>query len=339
MAIDTSMYGRLATFNPEMGSGFSKGLDIRNQLDQKKLAEAEREQHAQLAQAQKAAIVQTPDGKFMFDQNAYGNALGALAGQGNKLAAQQALSLGQTMTQQQREQEKWANTLKQQEFDNQYRRDSLASDAANRAEARRERQYLAGVSRQEKSDLKTDSDVQKLSKEVSGVQDATNALDEVERELGFPIDSANVVDGKVSVQGREIDLPGVSIPLLGRVSAYSDKAQNLQSAASKVFNTVLKDRSGAAVTNTELERLKTEFGEGKYNTESQMVAALQRYKRGVQNELRNREAGFRPEVVNRYAEQGGRTSRSSELSARPGDPIRKKSQVNIFKTSDIEWAD
>ena len=153
-----------------------------------------------------------------------------------------------------------------------------------------------------------EQDMMKLSKDVTGAQDAVRALDEVEKTLGFKLDDAQVKRGELYVGDKKKDLPGVSVPLIGRVSAYSDAARDLQSAAATVFNTVLKDRSGAAVTSPELERLKVEFGQGKYNSEPELIGALQRYKRGVKQELANREAAYRPDVVAKYAEQGGRTS-------------------------------
>lgn len=42
----------------------------------------------------------------------------------------------------------------------------------------------------------------------------------------------------------------------------------------KLFNITLKDRSGAAVTNQELERLKAEFGKGAFKTTAQLQDAI-----------------------------------------------------------------
>jgi len=192
------------------------------------------------------------------------------------------------------------------------RAEARADRAETRSEARADRQFQRDQSRATKAAEINDKDIQKLSKDVAGVQDMTNALDEIETTLGGKLEEFTT-EGGLKKGGKDVDLPGVSVPGIGRVSAYSDKAQQLQGAASKVFNTVLKDRSGAAVSNTELERLKTEFGEGKYNTEAQMVGALQRYKRAVNTELKNREAAYRPEVVEKYTEQGGRTSKTEGI--------------------------
>lgn len=170
-----------------------------------------------------------------------------------------------------------------------------------------------------KKDERLEKDVQKLSDKLGNAQELSNALENVNSKLGFNLDEAEVKDGKIIVRGKEQDLPGVSVPGIGRVSVHSDKAQQLESAISKVFNTELKDRSGAAVTNTELERLKSEFGSGKYNTESQMIQAMKDYKRMVNQELKNREAAFRPEVVDQYKQRGGATSEKFNKGLTPTD--------------------
>lgn len=193
------------------------------------------------------------------------------------------------------------------------------SDAANAsADLRRQ---AADEKRDDKLNRQKEVDMQKLSKDVAGTQALTNALDEVEAELGFKLEGAEAKNGKVKIGGKEADLPGVNIPGIGRTTFYSEKARNLQSAADRVFNATLKDRSGAAVTNPELERLKREFNEGKFNTEAEMVSALQRYKRGVVTEMKNREAAYNPEVVETYTDQGGRTSRT--LDSAPSQPATK----------------
>lgn len=137
-----------------------------------------------------------------------------------------------------------------------------------------------------------------------------NAIDDVLKSSGISdIDNLNVKNGKVlNKEGKEVDLPGVSIPGLGRVTIGNDKAQNLESTMSTVFNTELKDRSGASVTSPELERLKTEFGQGKFNTEAQMVSALQRYKKLVGQALAAAEARYEAPILEEYKSRGGITS-------------------------------
>lgn len=307
--VNASVYNMLRPI--DMAGSFQKGLGVRDQIDQQARRQQEQAWQDETQKAYGLGIQTNPDGTTTFDQNKFQTALGTYASQGNPYAAKALGDVSNSIYERKTLSEKAAEDKRRWEEENRRGWAQVNATKANN-----------NFARQERNDQKIDADVQKLSKEIAGVQDMTNALDEVEGQLGFSLDQAKTDSGNLTVNGRPVDLPGVSIPLLGRVSGYNDKAQRLQSSAAKVFNTVLKDRSGAAVSNSELERLKTEFGEGKYNTEAQMIDALQRYKRGVNLEMRNREAGFSPEVVQRYSEQGGRTSKS-QLRARPSDPITK----------------
>ena len=69
------------------------------------------------------------------------------------------------------------------------------------------------------------------------------------------------------------------------------------------------DRSGAAVSSSELDRLKREYSQGRFNTESELLNAMQRYKRGLQAKMQDIEAA-NPRAAAQYAEQGGTTSRA-----------------------------
>lgn len=148
MPVDSSIYFQQQPI--DFLGNIQKGMQMGQQLQDRKYADIQRQQQAQLAEAQKSAIVQNPDGTFSFDQNKYGNALGILAGQGNRAAAQEAQTLGQTMYSQKLAQTKYADDQKQQEIDNDLRRQALASSAADRKEARDERRFQAGVQRDEK---------------------------------------------------------------------------------------------------------------------------------------------------------------------------------------------
>ena len=196
----------------------------------------------------------------------------------------------------------------QKELDRNLRRDMAAQARQN-----------ANIQKEKVLTDKQEGQIQNLSKSVSGVQDAFNNIDAIETALGAPLEQFSVKDGELMRGGKQVDLPGVSIPMIGRVSAYSGEARDLSGKVASVFNTVLKDRSGAAVTNSEMERLKNEFGQGKYNTEPEMIKALGQYKIALSKELKNREAGFKPEVVSEYAQRGGRTSKSFNQS----QPIRE----------------
>lgn len=186
-----------------------------------------------------------------------------------------------------------------------------------------DRKLTAEQAREDKEEQKMnerqEKDLQKLSKDVAGVSELNNAMDNVERKLGFKLSQATIHNGDLYVDGEPKDLPGVSIPFIGRVAApFGEEARTLQSAVAKVFNTELKDRSGAAVTNQELERLKTEFGQGKFNTESELIQALKDYKRMIYDEMKSREAGFRPEIIKEFKRRDGKTSEDYSDVAKGG---------------------
>jgi hypothetical protein len=163
--------------------------------------------------------------------------------------------------------------------------------------------------------------VEKYSEKTEPLNRIFNAVGSVEKELGFNLDDYDprtdtVVDRKAGAIANTPDLPGTSLPLIGRVSFYNKDARTLQSTMAKVFNVELKDRSGAAVTSNELERLRDEFETGKFNTEADMLAALKRYKAAASDLLNSVEAPYRgivdiegKNVVDRLDQYGGFTSR------------------------------
>lgn len=171
-----------------------------------------------------------------------------------------------------------------------------------------------------KKEQQDDKNIMELSKRLGDPQPLVAALGNIEDNLGFKIDDYDDKTG--TVRGKKVDLPGVSIPGIGRTSFYSRDARELQSAAAKVFNLELRDRSGAAVTVPELERLKIEFASGRFNSEPELIKALKSYKTILATHLKNTEAGFKPELVDKYSERGGITSRDvggAKAAATPED--------------------
>lgn len=189
-----------------------------------------------------------------------------------------------------------------------YRAKIAAGERAERQEERRERA-------EERYNDKLDKQTQDLSGDISGVQDMFLTFDGIEQALGAPIESFEVDPKTKELKKRNdkgelepVDLPGASVFGLGRVTAYNSDARALSNAMEKLFNTTLKDRSGAAVTNTELERLRSEFSQGMFNTEAEMIDAIKRFKAAAFQALQNKEAAYSPEVLDRYQRRGGMTS-------------------------------
>lgn len=148
--------------------------------------------------------------------------------------------------------------------------------------------------------------IEKLGHDLGNSQDIAYTVKNIEDSLGFNLEAYD--PSTKTVNGQNIDLPGISVPIVGRVTEYSQEATGLESKMSKLFNTELHDRSGTAVTTPELERLRSEFGTGKYNTEDQMLSAMKNYKSALKNAMTNVEARYPKEVVQEYSSRGGLTT-------------------------------
>jgi hypothetical protein len=69
-----------------------------------------------------------------------------------------------------------------------------------------------------------------------------------------------------------------------------------------------------------MENLKNEYNAGRFNTEPQMVAAMQQFKREAKRAMENAEARYNAEDVEAYANRGGVTSSAMSGGASPPQP-------------------
>lgn len=173
-----------------------------------------------------------------------------------------------------------------------------------------------------------DKQVQKLSDDLEPLQDVANSILRVEEVLGSKLEDFDTSNG-LKLKGKDVDLPGASLPGIGRVNWHSSDARILQGAADAVFNKELKTRSGASVTSNELERLRNEFNAGKFNTEEELIRGLRDYKKALANALQNREAGFRPEIRTEYQNRGAQDL--SEFQNVKKDPPKKPETVRMIR--------
>ena len=154
------------------------------------------------------------------------------------------------------------------------------------------------------SSLAVDKKVKDLSKEFEtrGFTNSLATLDEV-KALISP-------DGKIAGFGVvEGLLPGFAVGSEGKYA---------RSTFATLFNQILKDRSGVAVTTPELDRLRTEFNSGALKTEQDMINALQRYERILNKLIKGTLAGYPQEVVDQYVDQGGIISTGNDLKDKYG---------------------
>lgn len=81
-----------------------------------------------------------------------------------------------------------------------------------------------------------------------------------------------------------------------------DEVNKARQSIIKLFNITLKDRSGAAVTIQELERLKDEFGKGVFKKPEQLRTAVIKAREIVNDHYRGIAAGYGPEALKSYNE-------------------------------------
>lgn len=199
------------------------------------------------------------------------------------------------------------------------------------------------------ADAKKEKAIQNLGADQIPFQKLFLSLDNIQKTIAAGPNDPNAQpytkfgkDFKIeNYDNSPVNLPGTNVPGVGRVSFYSPEARSLNSQIATVFNAELKDRSGAAVTNSELERLKTEFANGKFDTEEGLLKALKDYKVAATNLLQSTEAKYDPKIIKAYQQRGGFTSAdlvdpTTELKtkAKTGD---KKAQ-QYLKSQGIDWS-
>lgn len=175
---------------------------------------------------------------------------------------------------------------------NRDRKENLQTQIAQRQETRQ----LTDTMREQERERKAS---ELLEKKVTGYADTL-------QKTGIPaaISTVENVDRVVPKTG---DIPGY-----GRVVGampdilVSAEGENVRQAISSLFNIELKDRSGAAVTDQELQRLRKEFGEGTWKSDEQLRKGIEQYKSRLREVIRNIEAGVNPEAKAEYQARGGR---------------------------------
>jgi len=110
---------------------------------------------------------------------------------------------------------------------------------------------------------------------------------------------------------------------------WDDDAKEVQSAFSELRNVVLKDRSGAAVTNPEFERLKEEIRGSTTVTDKDVIRWTKRLRQVLDTDVNAVLAGYDDDAVSVYLKRAGSvetTRRTSGLSAEDQALIDKYSK-------------
>lgn len=167
-------------------------------------------------------------------------------------------------------------------------------------------------------------DVQKLSKafDKSGIVELVDSLETI-----TSIINANPQD--IPGTGQTAVIPGF---------ALSREGQQLRQSIGTLRNSILKARSGGAVTPSEARRLLEELGTGIGKTDAQLRIGIQNVINTFQNKIRNIQGGFRPEAVNILADRSGSNLSeiisgleirdfTSEIAAAPISPEQARAEL------------
>jgi len=157
-------------------------------------------------------------------------------------------------------------------------------------------------------------DLKSLRLELMGKNATDKAAAEEEKknakstqQLGVALERANIpqTDAVVKDAERAVANPDVLPYLSGPRSAIPDMlaskdVTDARQAISKLFNITLKDRSGAAVTSQELERLKTEFGQGVFKSPEQLKTAIGKAREIIEAHGKGIAAGYGANALKSY---------------------------------------
>jgi hypothetical protein len=128
------------------------------------------------------------------------------------------------------------------------------------------------------------------------------------------------------LEGQIAKYPVGKAPGLGRGSGLvpdwlqGAEGENLRQALAGVKNVLLKSRSGAAVTESELRRFVEELGSGGFRSEETLRKGIERIRTRFETVKGNAVAGVNDEVKSQYEERGGMPiSRSSKSAGKVTD--------------------
>jgi len=117
-------------------------------------------------------------------------------------------------------------------------------------------------------------------------------------------DQITLIDKKAGGDGKG-DLPGYGAGGIKPDWLSSREAKDLRGDVQALSNIILKDRSGAAVTNPEFERFRRELGTGGFASDKDLRAGIQRLMKEIASIEQNAVAGVSEDILNRYEENGG----------------------------------
>lgn len=154
-------------------------------------------------------------------------------------------------------------------------------------------------------------------------------------ELLSAVENANRQLAPFTKEGA--DVPGFG-PMAGMLPdfAVSQEGKDLRQAYASVRNSILKARSGGAVTDGEADRLLQELGEGTGMPDAQVITGMANVTGFLRDRIANIQAGYTPEAVQTYQDRGGtvRLERLGTPKAGPAGfiPVEQRVKDQVYDT-------
>lgn len=188
-----------------------------------------------------------------------------------------------------------------------------------KAQENQDKRFYAGLENKQGEQLEAKK--QKLAKMYGNDAEIAQRFGNIENVLGGDLETLK--------DDKKVNVPGTRVPGIGHVFMTSSKGRELQSDIKSIFNSLLKERSGTAVTDTELPRLQSEFEDGKWGSEQELLRGLAKVKQIAQRAVKQTEAAFPKEVVEQYRANDGFTYEDMY----PASPAKGKKQTEDGKTA------
>lgn len=170
---------------------------------------------------------------------------------------------------------------------------------------------------------------QAAGREVGGRITDVNLGKQVQQ-LGRDLEKADLPPTIAVLNRAEAITPEIASYITGPMSALPDRAvpkeaRDARQDVQRLFNITLKQRSGAAVTNQELDRLKQEFGTGIIKTPDQLISAIGRMREIIENHYTGIAGGYGKDALDAYnanVEAVGGSPFQVRPKASPGAPTQ-----------------
>lgn len=197
-------------------------------------------------------------------------------------------------------------------------------------ENRKAREASTGASKESKANNETEKNTQKLSKRLTeeGIPGLQSQMGEIDGYLN-KYGSVDKIDG----MGRAArTAPGWAYNLVG-----SEEGKGFRQALQGAANSLIKSRSGAAVTTAEEKRLMLELGQGTFSSPQQVEKGINAIRNVYNKMTQNIGGGFSEETKGAYKDQGGisLSPLSDPRSSAPATGLSKSNRKQLGSADEL----